>query len=135
NDLGYSRGTTTFYTTYLQSTYVVDNAGEILNGLDVMAGLDLDVTSDLYPDGFTVGAEGTEIFHWQGGSNSGGILVDRNGYRAVYTSFDFQNLTDTTARAELVTRILDEIGVADVPWFGTSITTGTVPPGGTLDWT
>ena len=39
NDLGYYRQGSTFYGTYLQSTYVVDNGGDYLDGLDLMAGL------------------------------------------------------------------------------------------------
>jgi hypothetical protein len=86
NDLGYYRNGSTFYDTYLQSTYDVDDAGGYLDGLDLMAGLTLDVTADPYPDGFTVGAEGTPIFQYQSSAEYGGVALDRNGYRAIYTA-------------------------------------------------
>jgi len=126
NDLGYYRHGSTFYDNYLQATYVADNGGELLTGEDLMAGLDLDVTEDPYPDSFTVGAEGTRIFAWNPGGNAGGVALDRNGYQAIYTSFDFQQITDAADENELVLRVMDFLVAGDVPWLSSSPITGTL---------
>ena len=135
NDLGYSRHGSVFYDTYLQATYVADNGGELLIGEDLMAGLNPDVTSDPYPDSFTVGAEGTRLFKWSTADNAGGVLVQRSGYQAIYTSFDFQQIAAVADETELINRIFGLFLTSDVLWFDTSISGGTVPGGGMINWT
>ena len=90
NDLGYWCNNGTFYQTYFQSTYHVDDGGTVLNGENIMAGLTLDISSDPFPDDFTVGAEGSRIFKYSSSDCAGGVLVDRAGYKAIYTAFDFE---------------------------------------------
>jgi hypothetical protein len=131
NDLGYYRNGSTFYDTYLQSTYILDNGGDYLDGLDLMAGLTLDVTADPYPDGITVGAEGTSIFQFQGSANQGGVALDRNSYRAIYTAFDYQNIADPAQEVEVINRVLGFIAVSDAPWLSEDPITGTVAAGET----
>ncbi|MCZ7671203.1 MAG: hypothetical protein M5U34_30745 [Chloroflexi bacterium] len=73
----------------MQSTFVSDNPGiDILEGEDFTTGLTIDISADPWPDDFTVNAEGTRILRYQAG-NVAGAAVDRLGYKAVYTSFDF----------------------------------------------
>jgi hypothetical protein len=130
NDLGYYRGSSVFYQSYLQSTYNVDNAGAILNGEDIMAGLTLDVTPDPFPDGFTVGAEGVRIFKWAENDYAGGIALERLGYQAIYTSFDFQHIQGLDIRVEVIERILDFLVAGDAAWLIVDPTEGEVAPDG-----
>jgi uncharacterized repeat protein (TIGR01451 family) len=130
NDLGWSRGTTPFYQTYLQATYNVDNAGDILTGQDFMTGLALNVATDPYPDGFTVGAEGTSIFQWDATSYAGGVAVERNDYKAIYLAFDFQYLTDVSMRVELLERVAGFLLASDVPWLSVDPVEGEIMAGG-----
>jgi len=84
NDLGWSNNASTFYQTYLQATYHSDSGSDgVLTGMDIMAGINPDISPDPYPDDFTVGAQGTEIFRAPSGY-SAGVSIDRNGYKAIY---------------------------------------------------
>lgn len=126
NDFGYYRGTTPFYQTYLQATYNVDNGGDFLTGEDIMAGLDLDISADPYPDDFTVGAEGVRIFKFTTSDYAGGVAVERADYKAIYTSFDFDDIAGADVEIALVERILDFLIASDVPWLATDVITGTI---------
>jgi len=128
NDLGYSQNSTIFYQEYLQAIYQTDDPGvDTLIGEDIMAGLDLDISADYYPDGFMVGAEGVEIFNFSGTSYAGGVAVDREDYKAVYTSFDFEFISSPDDGAELISRIIDFLVPTDVLWLGETPTSGTIP--------
>ena len=133
NDLGYyHRDTdpTGFYGTYLQATYVSDDPGiDALVGEDMMAGLNPDISADPYPDDLTVQAEGVRIFQFTGG-NAAGVKVARNGYKAIYTSFDFNDIASAADELELVRRVAVFFGMMDVPWLDEAPTTGTVAGGG-----
>jgi hypothetical protein len=107
NDLGFFRGTTNFYNVYLQATYHVDDGGERLEGESIMFGLNLDIPGDPWPDGFVVGDEGTRIFKYANSTYAGGVAVDRRGYRAIYTAFDFNYIITTESQASLVSSILN----------------------------
>ncbi|MBK6328303.1 MAG: carboxypeptidase regulatory-like domain-containing protein [Chloroflexi bacterium] len=129
NDLGYFQKTTVFYQTYLQSTYVADDGGALLTGEDIMAGLNLDITADPFPDSFTVGAEGYRIFAFP--ANAGGVRVDRLGYKAIYTSFDYRYIASHANALELAQRIINYLAPADVvPWLSAAPITGTIAPAG-----
>ncbi len=126
NDLGYYNSSTTFYQTYLQATYVSDSgAAGVLTGVDIMAGVNPDVSSDPYPDDFIVGAQGVEIFETPG-TNSAGVKVERNGYRAIYTSFDFAYVAAAADEQAIVERIMDFLAPVDVTWLTEDPTYGTV---------
>jgi subtilisin family serine protease len=126
NDLGFFRGTTAFYQEYLQATYIVDDAGDFLTGEDLMAGLDLDITPDPFPDGFTVGAEAMRLFKYTTNDYAGGSAIERMDYRAIYLSFDMHRVAGTEDRDELVSRILGFLVDGDVPWMSASPITGTL---------
>ena len=98
NDLGYWRHGYPFYDTYLQAIYGIDNGGDLLTGDDIMTGLTPDITADPYPDNFTIRPEGVQIFHFTASGIPAGVSVDRNGYRAIYTSFDFQYIASADDR-------------------------------------
>jgi uncharacterized repeat protein (TIGR01451 family) len=131
NDLGYYRNGSVFYDTYLQSIYDVDNGGEIVDGLDLMYGLTLDISADPYPDGITVGTEGAAIFQFQGSVEQNGAAIDRNGYRAVYTGFDYEYIADPAQEVEVINRVLNFIAVSDAPWLSEQPITGTIAAGET----
>ncbi len=127
NDLGFSNNASVFYQTYLQATYNGDNGGDgVVTGLDIMAGLNPDITADPYPDYFTVGAEGVEIFEFTSGS-SAGVALERASYKAIYTSWDFQNILDQADETELVAQVMAYLSPGDVPWFAIEPISGTVP--------
>lgn len=127
NDLGYYRNSSAFYTNYLQANYVLDNGGELLTGEDIMLGLDLDISPDPFPDGFTVEAEGARIFKYNGTDYAGGAAVARSGYRAIYTAFDFHNAGNEAQQVELLERILDYLVRGKVAWLSAGPISGAVP--------
>ncbi|MFO7696067.1 MAG: carboxypeptidase regulatory-like domain-containing protein, partial [Anaerolineae bacterium] len=126
NDLGYGNGSTTFYQQYLQSTYATDAGSDgVLTGVDIMAGINPDISADPYPDDFDVGAEGVEIFIAPT-SKSAGVRVERNDYRAVYLAWDYQ-YTGSTADAEaIVAAAMQFLAAPDVPWLSLDPITGTL---------
>jgi len=137
NDLGYSNRTapTTFYQTYLQSTYVSDSGSDgQLTGLDIMAGIDPDISADPYPDDFTVGAEGTCIFDAPS-LNCAGIKVERLGYKAIYLAWDFYyaggSAVGDPVETAIVERAMDFLAAGGVPWLDEDPTSGTVAPDAT----
>ena len=133
NDLGYWRQGSVFYNTYLQSTYNVDDGGGIVNGLNLMAGLTLDITADPYPDGITVGAEGTPILQFQGSVNQNGVAINRSNYRAIYTAFDFQNIADPAQEVEVIHRVINYLVVNDIEWLFEEPISGTIAIDNSVD--
>lgn len=107
NDLGYRYRLQPFYQIYLQAIYDADNGGDLLTGEGIMGGIDLDITGDPYPDAFTAGSEGECVFKFTGTSYAGGIAVSRNGYKAIYTSFDFRYIQDYEDTVSLTEKIAD----------------------------
>ncbi|MBN1967678.1 MAG: hypothetical protein JW910_23680, partial [Anaerolineae bacterium] len=132
NDLGYGNNSTTFYQTYLQATYVSDSGSDgVLTGVDIMAGVNPDVSPDPYPDDFIVGAEGVEIFVAPS-TNSAGVKVERNGYKAIYTSFDFDDVASVVDEQSIIERVMGFLaGGGGVPWLDEDPTSGTVAPDAT----
>ena len=127
NDLGYWRHGYPFYDTYLQAIFGIDNGGDLLTGDDIMTGLNPDITADPYPDNFTIGPEGVQIFHFTASGIPAGVSVDRNGYRAIYTSFDFQYIVSAADQIDLVNRIMEFLGTQDVTWLSEQPASGSVP--------
>jgi hypothetical protein len=109
NDIGYNKRDSVFYKTYLQSSYVADNGGDVLSGQGIFTGFTMDITSDPYPDAFSVESEGECIFKYIGNPYAGGVAINRNGYRAIYTAFDFRYISNSADAAALVERVADYI--------------------------
>jgi len=127
NDLGYGNKATTFYQTYLQSTYVSDAGSDgQLTGLDIMTGINPNISADPYPDDFTVGAEGTCIFDAPS-PNCAGVKVERLGYKAIYLAWDFQ-YSGGLQDAILGVAVPWLAGGGGVPWLDEDPTSGTVAP-------
>lgn len=118
NDLGYSNNASTFYQTYLQSTYVSD-AGSlgVLTGMDIMAGINPDISADPYPDDFTFGASAVEIFRAPSG-NAAGVRIERNDYKAVYLAWDFDDTVSTDDETAIIDVIATYLGVPKLVLFG-----------------
>ena len=84
NDFGYFMGGTPLYSTYFEATYGTDSGSKgVINGQDIMAGVGTDISSDPYPDNFTInGANAVGIFA-NASSNTGlaGERIQRNAYK------------------------------------------------------
>ncbi len=136
NDLGYFNQTFPFYTTYLQATYGGDDPGadQALTGLDIMTGVNTNVNADSYPDYFSpASAQSTLIFNYTAYGNGAGARITRNGYKAVYFSFDYQNLGTSAVgdpvETEVLLRSLNWLlgGALDtVAWISESPISGTL---------
>jgi len=130
NDFGYGNKATAFYQTYLQSTYVSDSGSDgQLTGLDIMAGINPNISADPYPDDFTVGAEGTCIFDAPS-PNCAGVKVERLDYKAIYLAWDFQ-YSGGLQDAILGVAVPWLAGGGGVPWLDEDPTSGTVAPDAT----
>jgi hypothetical protein len=127
NDLGYNLSSTPLYE-YLQATWVTDDGGDILTGQDIMAGMVVDTSLDPYPDGFTVGAEGVPIFIFSESGYAGGVRVNRNGYKAVYTAWDYVYVTPVEAKA-VIARVLAYL-TDDSAWLSADPMEGSLPADG-----
>ncbi|MFZ6027010.1 MAG: Kelch repeat-containing protein [Chloroflexota bacterium] len=137
NDIGFNYDGTTFYQTYLQATYVSDDPDiDTLIGEDIMAGINPNIAADPYPDDFTVGSEGVRIFQFTGG-NAAGVAVARNGYQAVYTSFDFDDISSASDELAVIDAVLKYLLPAEIPWLSEEPITGTIAADGsqTIDLT
>jgi uncharacterized repeat protein (TIGR02543 family) len=118
NDLGWSNGGTTFYQTYLQSTYVSDDGSDgVLTGMDIMAGINPDISLDPWPDDFTFGAAAVEIFRAPSG-NAAGVRIERNDYKAVYLAWDFDDTASADDEIAIIDIIANYLGVSRVVLFG-----------------
>jgi hypothetical protein len=97
NDFGfnYGGGGYPMYTTYFESTYVSDAGSDgTLTGQGIMTGINPDISSDPYPDDFTIaGTNGTVIFDAPS-TNAAGTAIERTPvtetYRGIYLAWDFQ---------------------------------------------
>ena len=78
--------------------------------MSIMNGINPNVISDPYPDDFTVGAQGVEIFRAPTGY-SAGVSIVRNDYKAVYLGWDFQNIADTNHENAIIDKIAIFLGV------------------------
>jgi hypothetical protein len=133
NDLGYYRNGSPFYNTYLQSTYVGDDAtkgNDTIVGADIMSGITGDISSDPFPDYFTAGAQAATIFQYStagpGNHYPAGVRVARNGYKAIYTAFDLNYLTNATVQQNIIRSIMAYLTPTDLPWLSETPLTGAV---------
>ena len=140
NDLGYYRHGSIYYDQYLHAIYGqddgtdTDSSPQLIDGLDLMAGLVVDLTTEPYPDGILPrDGAATPIFEARGPDNPAypyvGLAVQGTAYQVIYFAFDFNYVDGAAARQELVQRAYDWLAVGDVPWLETDVVSGTVPPG------
>lgn len=98
NDLGYFYYSDTLYTQYLEATYGTDAGSDgLITGADIMAGVNIDISADPYPDNFTItGPNAVPIFHNTAPRTGyAGLRIGRNAYKAIYLAWNF-NYTGTT---------------------------------------
>ncbi len=132
NDQGYSTNGSVFYATYLGATYGTDSGSKgPITGQDIMAGINTDISSDPYPDNFTItGANAVGIFaNTSPRTGWAGLRIARNTYRAIYLAWDFQytgGTADTATKLAVVDSAMAWLNPVDVPWLSNSPTTGTL---------
>lgn len=101
-------------------------------GLDIMSGVDPDISSSVVVYDSYAGPEGVGIFQAPG-SNYSGIRTERAGYRALYLSFDLNRIgarePGDAVETEVVYRaMLWLLGYnVDDPWISTDVVTGSIP--------
>jgi uncharacterized repeat protein (TIGR01451 family) len=140
NDLGYFRHGSNYYDNYLHAVYGLDDATDTdsspqwIEGLDLMAPLMVDLTTDPYPDGVAPrDASAVPVFEAEAPADANypwvGLAVAGGAYRVAYLAFDFQYVAGADVQAELVERAYDWLANTDVPWLATDPISGSVPPG------
>lgn len=131
NDFLYSSSNTTFYQTYLQATYVSDSGSAgVLTGVDIMAGVNPDISLDPYPDDFAIsGADAVGIFVAPS-ANWSGLRIARAGYQAICLSWDFDDTAAVADETAIIGRAMTWLAPAGpvdiVPWMAQDPLTGTV---------
>ncbi len=104
-------------------------------GLDIMAGLYPDISSQIVVYDSYAGPDGVGIFQ-SPGSHFTGIRTERAGYRAIFLSFDLNRIGDRdpgdAGETDVVYRaMLWLLGYpVTATWFDTDVAGGTVPPEG-----
>jgi uncharacterized repeat protein (TIGR01451 family) len=112
----------------------------VQNGLDIMAGLYPDISSQVIVYDSYAGPEGVGIFQ-SPGSHFTGIRTERAGYRAIFLSFDLNRIgardpgdageTDVVYRA-----MLWLLGYpVEALWYSTDVASGTIPANGSGTFT
>ena len=134
NDWGYANRTTVtpLYGTYFQATYVADTGSDgPIHGLDIMAGTDVDISSDPYPDSFKIGPDAIGIFaNTAPKTDWAGMRIARDAYRAVYLAWDFHyagsSAVGDAVETEIMGKILPWLTAADVDWLSATPEEGTL---------
>jgi len=135
NDFGYYMYSHTLYTAYFQATYGADSGSDgPIVGADIMAGINTDISSDPYPDNFSLnGPDAVGIFaNTAPRTNWAGSRIERNDYRAVYLAWDFYYAGGSTVgdpvETDIVAATLGWLVGSGVPWLDEDPTNGTVAP-------
>ncbi|MGB9724011.1 MAG: S8 family serine peptidase [Chloroflexia bacterium] len=135
-----------------QTTYLGDYAGSTIATLEGVPG---DIIGDPFapPNGIALSQDlnsngdyasetsvaQTGLLYGPGGAGSGhAALTHYEGanYRTVWLGLNFHNgMTSQEQRNTLMAAVLGFLIGGDVPWYGTSIVSGTVPAGDSLGWT
>jgi hypothetical protein len=131
NDFGYFEGTSTLYQTYLEATYVSDAGSDgTITGVDIMAGISADISSDPYPDDFTIGPDAVGIFVAPSG-NWAGSRIEINGYKAIYFAWDYYYTGGSAVGDPIETEVLEPalgwLAGGDIVWLSEDPITGTIP--------
>lgn len=132
NDFGYSDRTTVIYQTYFQATYVADAGSDgVIHGVDLMDGTDADISSDPYPDSFTISPDAVGIFaNTAPRINWAGMRIARQAYKAVYFAWDFHYAGGSTVgdaiETEILGKVLPWLTAADVDWLTVTPDQGTL---------
>ena len=134
NDFGWSMGSHILYTQYFQATYLLDAGSKgPLVGVDIMEGIDPDITSDPFPDSFALnGPDAVGIFaNTSPRLNWAGSRIERNDYRAIYLAWDFHyaggSAIGDPVETDIVAAALGWMIGPGVPWLDEAPKSGVVP--------
>ncbi len=133
NDFGYSDKTPALYQTYFQATYVADGGSKgPITGVDIMAGTNADISSDPYPDSFTIGPDAIGIFaNTSPRVNWAGMRIAREAYKAVYFAWDYYYAGGSTVgdaiETEIMSKVMPWLTAADVDWLTAAPDQGNLP--------
>ena len=116
---------------YLQCEYVSDSGSDgVITGIDIMSGITADVSDDPFPDDIVLhGPDAVGIFQAPSG-NLAGLRIERNDYKAVLLTWDYNHIGAGTAGDPEELTILDSAidwltGGGDVPWLSEDPESGT----------
>ena len=132
-DEGYYANTypgTGFYTNYLQGHLKADSGSQgPITGADIMAGVNMDLTSASYPDSFALGPNAVGIFaNTAPLTDWAGSKIVRNDYQVIYLGFSFYQIPVASGqRQPLLEKALKWLATVDVPWLSETPTMGTIP--------
>jgi len=137
NDFGYSMGGTPLYSTYFESVYGTDSGSDgVITGTNVMSGIVTDISSDPYPDSFTIsGANAVGIFYNKTPGTWAASAIQRNSYKAIYLAWDFNYtgssaITDTAKVTVLQPAMTWLVPTDPVKWLAADVFSADVAPNG-----
>ena len=120
-DIGLNLQSSDFYTDYLHSRLLVDDAGSFtLTGQSFLSGLDVVIkgtggaNNQFYPDGIAAQPEGTPVYQYTGSALLGGVAYSGT-YRTVNFSFGFEAINSASQRQAVMNATLNYLGVCGVP--------------------
>jgi hypothetical protein len=133
NDFGYYMDGTPLYSTYLEAAYDADSGSDgVITGTNIMAGVVTDISSDPYPDSFTIsGANAFGIFLNKTPGTWAGSAIARNTYHAIYLAWDYYYAGGGAVGDPVETTILQK-ALAWLPPVPAARWLTTSPSGGTL---
>jgi uncharacterized repeat protein (TIGR01451 family) len=117
---------------YLQCVYESDSGSDgVLTGLDIMTGIDPDISADPYPDDITLnGPDAVAIFEAPSG-NYAGLRIARESYKAILLDWDFHNIADSVDELAVTEAALAWLvgggGGGDIPWLEETPESDTTP--------
>jgi hypothetical protein len=138
NDEGFFFNTTPLWLDYLMADYVSDAGSDgVLTGLDMMTGIDPDISADPFPDDClpNTGAFGTgvPIFRAPGDTTFAGMRGDGGFFRTALLLWD-ADYTPSALAPAIFARVIDWLVDAIVPVELTSFTASVDQQDVTLNW-
>jgi len=138
NDEGYFAGSSSLFLDYLMATYVSDAGSDgFITGLEMMAGVDMDISADPYPDDVTpnTGAFGTgvPIFLAPTTTTYAGMRGDGGSFRTTLLCWDPQygdSATSVVMMSRVIAWLVDGIIPVELSSFTASVNDRDV----TLSW-
>ncbi len=134
NDFGYFYNTDTLYTDYLEADYGTDAGSDgTITGADIMAGLNINISADPYPDSFTItGPNAVAIFtNDPPKADLSGMRIAKNGYKAIYLAWNFNYTGTTDAEKDAVLGKAMSWLAPSASWIQPYPVSGTVEAGST----
>ncbi len=108
----------------------------VINGQDIMAGISTDVSSDPFPDSVLIsGTHAVGIFaNTSPKTDWAGLRIQRNAYKAILFTWDFNYTGGTsitaTAKTDVLQRAMNWLKPTDLLWLSADVTNGAVTAAG-----